>query len=304
MLVYVGPVLITGLLLLYVYSDRAPVITTHRSTFTFAEPPAQPFHEDSHSSKPFLDILCVYPLMESEETAGSPYSHVSRSDLLKRQREYVYCLRRNVQNPLVASVHLLSHRPQQLYDKLRHEYGVEMTKVFIHDTSDNPTYRKLFEFASEFFQRRFVMIVNADNYLGDSFESLDLGYLRENKVMYALTRRYPVPMPEGCHYPIASYCEKNSWYQDSHDAFLFFVHSPFSNDFLQAVDFASNTYGSENVVIWAFKSILNFSVLNPCRLLRIHHFHCSQVRPRDRPWVDKPETHGQANFTDSLYAYV
>ncbi|XP_064614265.1 uncharacterized protein LOC135477957 [Liolophura sinensis] len=281
-------------------SSRPHLSFTTRRSLVFLERPL-PVSQETNAKKPYLDVVCVFPLMDTVEWSKARYSHVNGTELINREKEYIVSLKRNLNHSSVLSVHLFSHKPEQLYEKLTVQYGVDMKKVVFYNSTENPTYQEMFGYVSRFLQGRFIMILNADNYMGDGFVDLDLDYLRKNKVMYSLTRRFPVPMPTGCRVTNKAHCEQNSAYLGSHDSFLFFVASQLPGNFLAELNYPSHVYGSENIAIWAFKHILKFSVLNPCKKVHIHHLHCTAISAKGRIRLNVRGRYGTAKITDNIY---
>ena len=136
----------------------------------------------------------------------------------------------------------------------------------------------LFEFISQKLLGKDVIFNNADVYLGEGFENVDPAVVDEQNIVYSLSRQVA---PE-------SKCRDNDYckhYHGSHDAFFFRLHRPLPETFFQDLKFPFCSYGMENILNWLFESQLQMCVLNPCRILPIYHYHCSNLRmskPRKR----------------------
>lgn len=232
----------------------------------------------SSKSPGVIHLIMVFPLLLTEAWQRQGYNISDKTLLKRRELEYVECLRANLRVPTVAKAHIFTDQPEQLRDKLRNEYSVDLAKAQFFKSRSNPTYRHIFEYASAFLHGRLVFVVNADNYLGEGFDQIDGIWWQSNpRTMYALTRHSLPNQTAGCVINPAGHCETRQYF-GSHDGFLFHMHELFPENFFAQLEFPSHVYGSENVVIWAFRKVLNFTVTNPCRRLVIYHNHCAEVR--------------------------
>ena len=158
--------------------------------------------------------------------------------------------------------------------------------------------RHPFEYISLHLIGKDAMFANADIYLGDGFDFVDPKVMSHQNIMYALTRQ--IAYNERCKYKSlynTDLCREHR-YIGSHDTFLFRLKKPLTEDFLESLEFTPGFSGMESVIIWLFKTKLNYCVLNPCRILETFHLHCSGLRsPRKR--VDATRT-GGSPFTDKL----
>ena len=58
--------------------------------------------------------------------------------------------------------------------------------------------------------------------------------------------------------------------------------TPLPRTHLCYLKFTQSDLGQENVLMWFFKKKLGYQVLNPCKLLKVIHKHCANIRPADR----------------------
>ncbi|XP_064614293.1 uncharacterized protein LOC135477986 isoform X2 [Liolophura sinensis] len=253
------------------------------------------------SSLDGIHVVMVFPLIVSDVWNGLGYNDSSLELRKRRQQEYVDCLRANLNIRTVARIHLFSNQPDLLRIKVVTKYKLNATKIHIHKSNLNPTYRDIFKYVSDFLQNKLVFILNADNFMGESFNSVSLDWWgKSGKMMYALTRHRLKPRPADCQISADGYCDPEGSYLGSHDGFMFYMKGTFPEDFLSELSFSSHAYGSENVVIWAFERKLNFSVKNPCRRLAVYHNHCTDVRAtmEYRTRVNVGGKSGVAPFSD------
>ena len=218
-------------------------------------------------------------------------------ELEARMAEIFECLERNLNNALVAYVHVLLFSEDDVnYLKslaLRNSH-----KMIFHKNDKWPTMLDQFMFASRYLQGKVVIICHQDNYIGEGWEKVNHTVLTRERLMYALTRH---PSPSNCEgTKIAANCGENSSYVGSHDAFVFYVRELIDRQKLDELDVTPNVSGMENVLIWLFKTRLNYRVLNPCKVLVVHHLHCITIRDIGRKRVNGGGKSSGASFTDQL----
>ena len=136
-------------------------------------------------------------------------------------------------------------------------------------------YKDAFQYASYNLLHRNVMIMNADCYVDKGFEQLSESILNR-KTMYALTRHETPENTRACK--VIDFCGPRSYYMGSHDAFLFRLLVPLPSKLLDSIDYRPNIRGIESVLIYYFKTYVQFNVKNPCKILYIVHHHCSKKR--------------------------
>lgn len=278
--------------------NRGITPTTKQHTTT-----VKPFDRSPWAITPnTLHVVMVFPLLQTEAWKKQGYN-VTNSTLVKlREQEYVDCLRQTLRRVGVAKIYLLSDQPNYLRLRLTQDFNINATKIQFEKSNTNPTYRDLFQFASDNLQNKLAFIVNSDNFLGEGFDRINMTFWRmAPNVTYALTRHALPNAPPGCKMGPRGYCDHKDSYYDSHDGFLFYINRPFPEVFLKELSFPSHACGSENVVIWTFQKKLNFKVANPCRRLDLYHNHCTELRAPDkvRTKVNKGRVrHGMAGFTD------
>ena len=91
-------------------------------------------------------------------------------------------------------------------------------------------------------------------------------------------------------------------YRGSHDAFLFHLTEPFPESALEELDFLYPSLGMDNVIIWMFETRLNYSVLNPCSILKEFHLHCTALRNYNKTErVNNDVNTGLSPFTEELF---
>jgi hypothetical protein len=220
---------------------------------------------------------------------------VTDSAILMREEEYKLCLRKNLAHPSVQHVHLLTTNSTD--SQVRFKEFTSNSKLVIYEAKNLTKTQDVFEYVSRHLLGKDVMIVNADIYLGDGFNRIDATVMDQQNIMYAISR-YSAPRRHGVKYD-EDMCSK---YIGSHDAFLFRLHRPLTEEFLQLMDFPYPNAGMEGRMIWAFKNVLKYCVLNPCSILKTFHYHYSHLRSHgSRPRLNATEHYSVQYPSKSLY---
>ena len=125
-----------------------------------------------------------------------PYSHsktiasygenVTHEQKETRMQEIVESIRKTLIHPEVVKVYLFYQdellMPYMDKQNLDHREKI----VFVPNMED--TMATLFRYANEHLEGHVVMVMNADTYPNEGFEKLDFARLRQNKLMYCLSR--------------------------------------------------------------------------------------------------------------------
>ncbi len=173
----------------------------------------------------------------------------------QRFGEFLECLRRNLENPLIASVHVFLESAIDVASP-----GVDSKKVVWVPHGRRVTYRNLFSYANAHLNDRLVAISNADIYFDDSLAQLQG---RDLSGQLLCLSRWDVD-GDG----VSRLFEHAS----SQDAWMFEAPAR-----LFACDFPLGVLGCDNRLAYeASRSGLRVS--NPARTIRAHHLHLSGVR--------------------------
>ena len=215
--------------------------------------------------------------------------------LQKRDQELLDVLQRNLNHNLVGAVHIIYEIPFTVKFLMKQKLENSCKLVF-HRVRSDPTYRDAIGYAGTYLKNRLVIFTNQDVYLGEGWERVDVRYLRESKLMYALTRhgqheRY-CDMPDPCRLGLP--------YLGSHDAFAFVLTKRPTYKELKTIEFKNDVFGAENFLIDFFLNTLDYYVLNPCPVLHIYHAHCIDLHNKKRPRINKNMTVGMIGYTNSL----
>ncbi|CAH1799885.1 unnamed protein product [Owenia fusiformis] len=206
------------------------------------------------------------------------------NDLIIRQWEYLDTLKTNLQHPCVTSIHILSH--STLEDVILHQNIVTINqtllkKVHYATLYGRATMGQVWEYTSVSLLGKHVVVLNADIILGEGFEKINPDYLNITNVLYVLSRHKSPKMDikgSGCndviHGVAKDFCDT---YIRSHDAYVIYMNKVFSEKNLKYLHYPLNYLGAENKLIGFWKREYDYKLLNPCKVLKIYHNHCSNL---------------------------
>ncbi|CAH1801638.1 unnamed protein product [Owenia fusiformis] len=255
------------------------------------------------SRAPHLHIVTSIPMLSASEELGKlGYASLSSSQLLQRHLEFMGTLQNNLNLDFVEQIHILTNIiDMKIY--LENENLDNFDKISVHYIDVGITYRVIMEFISENLVHECVVFMNGDIYLSNEFTRVNSSKMLEKHIAYAITRMgnemSGLPFVQ-C--PVENLCVKK--YHGSHDAFVFVLEEPFPQDALENLDYPMNKLGAENVLIWQLEKKMGYTVLNPCKILRIFHNHCSNIRANFTVNLkERVDTgmHGRAPYSNSLY---
>ena len=211
---------------------------------------------------------------------------------LERVSEELFVLQKNLHHPLIAKVHILAEDEDILMDFLIKK-KTNLQKIVVHNNGKVATMRDIFQYISENLVNKTSIFANGDIYLGDGFDRVNTTQMRDERIMYALTRH---------HAPERNCSEEfscNKPYVGSHDTFMVHLTEPIPHAFLKELEYEMSFWGSENRLMWVFRDKMDFCVLNPCNILKTFHYHCSGFR-NNRTRVNLNEKNALAAPTDNM----
>ena len=221
----------------------------------------------------------------------------SANQLEQRMAEITTTLQSNLQHPNIASVHIMV-REWESVQFLRSLDLVNREKIVIQFVNETVTMKMQLLYASRCLKGKIVSISHQDNMFGAGWNQLKPNILKEKKILYALTRHSA--LNSSCKAAKSFVCDDGARYVGSHDTFVFYVRS-ITSDQLKPLDSVTpNLNGMENVLMWLFRDILGYKLLNPCKILFVHHQHCISMREKDRRRVNTKKTTGTCGFTNKL----
>ena len=156
--------------------------------------------------------------------------------------------------------------------------------------------RDIFQYISESLVNKTTIFANGDIYLGDGFDRVNTTQMRDQRIMYGLTRHHA---PEGNCSEDEFEVSCNHKYIGSHDTFMIHLKEPIPHAFLKELEYEMSFWGSENRLMWVFRDKMDFCILNPCNILKTFHYHCSGFRT-SHTRVNLNEKNALAAPTDNM----
>ena len=223
----------------------------------------------------------------------------TRDELQVRLLEVINGLQKNLNHEQIKNVFILveDHNTLELLRKINFENS---SKLIIQNVQGTIGMTTQIELTTRCFKDEIVAIGNQDNVFGNGWDVLNWRYLKENRVMYALTRHSSV-INKNCSFTreVAN-CEME--YIGSHDAYVFHVKEYIKEETFKVLqNKIFNVYGMENIMIATFKKVLKYKVTNPCSIIKIHHEHCIPIRNKRKRVPNKGNNYGLAPYTYTIY---
>jgi len=222
----------------------------------------------------------------------------TNKQLEMRQHEIETALQNNLNNKLVAAIHILYFHPA-VHSYLLRLKLTNSKKMILHLTRRDPTVGVNLDYIQKYLQHKAVMLMHIDNFMGGGWDLVDIQTLRTKRIMYALTR-HSVTEEYPCNAASSASCNPGSMYLGSHDTFMFYVDKAFPQDMLKQLDIVPSSSGMENLLIWYFDKELKYKVLNPCRKLIVYHNHCVPIREKNRQRYNRRGKNGMVPFSSDL----
>ena len=223
-----------------------------------------------------------------------------------RHMEVINALQTNLLHAAIESIHVIVFsRDTAVYLKSMNLKNIE--RLVIRPTGSDVGLKEQLQYASECLAGRLVAITNQDNTIGQGWENPDYKrILNEKNIMYGLTRHSTATEDpnhgSNCTWMQVKYnnCDDGGIYWRSHDTFIFRARKWPSILMEDLTNVTPDKHGMENVVLWFFNTKLNYTILNPCRILFVHHHHCVAIRGLNRPSINFSGRSHTAEFTDRL----
>ncbi|KAK6165499.1 hypothetical protein SNE40_022418 [Patella caerulea] len=244
-----------------------------------------------------LDVVITFPLLiDPVIMNSSSYSKYPREKMEERLAEYITCLDRTLSHRYVSNVHFLYDQPQ-IISYIQTHVTTNLKKLIFHKVNDSSLSSIAYEFVFSNLNGRLVMVNQADVYPGHGLDLISKDVVVSNKLMYALTRHGR--MEKKCDMRGTTCTDKG--YRGSHDTYIFVPQGKLLPAAWKALNHRSSTLGIDNVILWTFKNILKYKVMNPCKVITMFHYHCSGVRPTAAAKrINNNKNSGMSGPTDKL----
>ena len=278
---------------LYRYGTRSRA--TFISTAMGDQPTEAPSLKDTYkytSTELQINLVTFYHSITVFTRVDNHSVNSFEASFLQRVSEELFVLQKNLDHPLIAKVHILAEDEDRLVDFFM-KNKINLQKIVVHSNGKVATMRDIFQYISENLVNKTAIFANGDIYLGDGFDRVNTTIMRDQRIMYALTRH---------HAPERNCSEEfmcNKPYVGSHDTFMIHLTEPIPHTFLEELEYEMSFWGSENRLMWLFRDKMDFCVLNPCNILQTFHYHCSGFR-NNRTRVNLNEKSALAAPTEDM----
>ena len=180
----------------------------------------------------------------------------------QRNQEIKECLRKNAENPLIHTIHLLNER---IY--LPRELGTHSTKIKQVDIKARLKYKDVFQYIRTNEIKGYHVIANSDIFLDETLEKVRLSDIHQKRKMFALLRFEYNGVLSTIFGPRF----------DSQDTWIFHSRFPIQESWEKAFWFELGQPGCDNKLLYLMK-ILGYDIYNDPLLVRTYHYHTSKHR--------------------------
>ena len=216
-----------------------------------------------------------------------------------RQMEIIDVLQSNLLHPAIQNIHVM------VWDNETAKYLNSLAlqgseKLILRVIGKDVGLTEQLLYASECLADRVIAITNQDNKIGKGWNNTEYHrILKQHDILYALTRHSPVE--SNCTWLYGELtCNDGVKYVGCHDTFVLRAKRWERNQFKDIISVTPDKLGMENLFLWFFKEKLKYSVINPCKVLFVHHHHCVAIRGVNRPRINTGGRSVLSPFTDKL----
>ena len=226
--------------------------------------------------------------------------------LQARHMEIIDVLQVNLLHDMIEAVHVLVFSLNTaVYLKSLNLQNSE--RLIIRVMDKDVGLKEQVEYGLECLEGKVVAITNQDNTIGRGWENKEyVRILKEKNVMYGLTRHSTatedVRQGSNCTWThmAQNNCDLGGIYWGSHDTFIFQVRMGIKSHLEELSGVTPDKAGMENLFLWFFNARMNYTVLNPCQVLFVHHHHCIPIRGLNRPRINSGGRSLTVGFSDRL----
>lgn len=182
---------------------------------------------------------------------------------IERQREIIFCLKKNLDNRFINKVYLLNER---IYSN--EEMSTYSDKIVQVDIGKRLQFKDVFDYINENKIEGFNIFLNIDIFLDETIMNACMSDINMNKKIYALSR-----------YEYNPHKKTINLYKrfDSQDTWI--IHSNFSvpTKHTKLFDFEFGRPGCDNKLAYLM-DILGYKIINDPKLIKTYHFHTETTR--------------------------
>jgi len=199
--------------------------------------------------------------------------------LFKRQNEYTYCLKKNLEYKYINKIHILIENDDDIQELKNENIDINNNKLILFKINKRMHYNDALSYANKYLLNKIVCILHSDIFLTDGFAKININNL-DNK-LYALSRTNNYN-GKNTGRGIRIHNINNKKYCGTFDGWI--VKTPIQKDIIDNLDQQQNVWGSENRLIYIFKKY-NYNVITP-NILKMVHWHNTDIRPNQNDnWI-------------------
>ena len=223
-----------------------------------------------------------------------------------RHMEVINVLQVNLLHDMIEAVHVVvSNLDTAMYLKSLNLQQSE--RLIIRVMGKDVGLKEQIEYSVECLEGRVIAITNQDNTIGRGWDNKEyVRILKETNIIYGLTRHSTATEDAGkgsnCTWTQMgeNNCDLGGYYRGSHDTFIFQVRMGVKSILKDLSGVTPDKLGMENLFLWYFQTRMNYTVLNPCQVLFVHHHHCIPIRGLNRPRINTGGKSLTVGFSDKL----
>jgi len=188
----------------------------------------------------------------------------------ERNKEIIFCLRNNVNNPHVNKIFLLNERMYSIAEL----GGIDSNKIIQININKRLTYAHIFNYVEKNKIEGFICIINADIFFDDTLKQLHMTNISNEKYIFSQLRfEYNNNSKQSQIFGPTSV---------SQDTWIF--HSNFITNitkYIRVFILTLGIPGCDNKLLYLF-NILGFKIINDPNFIKTYHFHSTQIRDYDK----------------------
>ena len=230
------------------------------------------------NKQPKFEVVTTIPYVLVPK--NKVYQNLSKQQKEKRMKEFMSCLRKTLDHPYVANIHIF-YDDERTKTKILEEFTAHKDRL-VFQFMESLRYEIMFKYIGDNLTQRLVMLMHGDMYPAYGFYQVNFANFYRERLMYALTRRIKYEAECDMKTHDEHECEPDGLYLGSHDAFLFVAPEPFPDYVIDAWRTHQDLQDIDSLTIKIFKSLLCFKVLNPCNVIKFYHIHC--IAPKEDMW--------------------
>ena len=226
-------------------------------------------------------------------------SEENNAQIEARLMEVIDVLQSNLNHTLIDEIHVLV-RDRETAEYLHSLPLKRSEKLVLRVVNEDVGLKCQLLYAARCLPGQLVAITNQDNKIGKGWDLPWRQVIGDSRTMYALTR-HPALNSNCTKYTKLGSCDDGEVYFGSHDTFVLKAMKDWSEStFEELKGISPDLPGMENFFIWFFQTKMKYRVLNPCKLLFVHHHHCVPIRGTNRPRVNSGGRSAGIGFSDNL----